>query len=83
MAEQLGAEYDTPTDTAGNSRAGWARGGRGDEAQSAFGMRRGARARGRGCAPRSLRSPPQSPASWVVQLRRVPLRVRYACVMRM
>jgi hypothetical protein len=78
MAEQLGAEYDTPTDTAGNSRAGWARSGRGDEAQSAFGMRRGARARGRGCAPRSLRSRPQGPASWAALLRRALLQARYA-----
>lgn len=46
LAEQM-VEYDTPTDTAGNSRAGWGRSARGDEAQSSFGARRG---RGRGCA---------------------------------
>ena len=46
LAEQM-VEYDTPTDTAGTSRAGWGRSARGDEAQSSVGARRG---RGRGCA---------------------------------
>ncbi len=55
IAEQLGAEYDTPTDTVGTSRAGWARGGaRGDEAQSSFAVRRGGRGRGRGCRPNNF-----------------------------
>ena len=46
LAEQM-IDYDTPTDTAGTSRAGWGRSTRGGEVQSSFGARRG---RGRGRA---------------------------------
>ncbi|KAK9839615.1 hypothetical protein WJX81_001019 [Elliptochloris bilobata] len=61
VEEQLGTEYDTPTETAGTSRAGWGRSARGDEAQSSFGARRG---RGRGRRRGAGRRPARVKREW-------------------